>query len=65
MLNILKRIKILLERDSLDTAKDYIRLEIDNLNGTTEDRCKNTKYYFYDCYCKYCSNLNCLSNKNR
>lgn len=65
MLEILNRIKICIERDSLDIAKDLIELEIENLKGTTEQRCKNTKYYYYDWNCKYCNNLNCSSNQNR
>lgn len=65
MLEILRRIQICLERDSLDLARELIQLEIDNINGATEQRCKNTKYYFYNWYCDKCSNLNCESNKNK
>lgn len=65
MLEILQQIKMLLVNNSLDLAMELTQLELDNLNGITEQRCKNTKYYFYDCYCKYCSNLNCGSNKNK
>ena len=64
MIKILKRIELFIEQDSLDLAKDMTKLEIENLMGTTEKRCKNTKYYFYDFYCKYCNNLNCHSNQN-
>ena len=64
MIKILDRIKLFIEQDSLDLAKDITKLEIENLKGITEQRCKNTKYYFYDWYCQYCSNLNCNSNKN-
>lgn len=64
MLEILNRIKVCIEGDSVDIAKDLTKLELENLKGITEERCKNTKYYFYDCYCKYCNNLNCESNKN-
>lgn len=63
MLQLLDRIKICIERGSLDIAKDLIELEIKNLKGVTEQRCKNTKYYYYDWNCKYCSNLNCNQNK--
>ena len=59
MLEILTRIKCLIERSSLDTVKEYVILEIENLQGITEQKCKNTKYFFYDSYCKYCSNENC------
>ena len=41
-----------------------MQLEINNLKGTSEAKCKNTKYYYYDYYCKYCDNLKCSSNKN-
>lgn len=63
MLVILNRIKNFINMDSKDLAQDYIRLEIENLKGITEQRCKNTKYYYYDWYCQYCSNLNCNQNK--
>lgn len=63
MLEVLNRIKICIERDSLDIARDLIELEIENLKGITEQKCKNTKYYYYDWNCKYCSNLNCNQNK--
>lgn len=62
MLEILRRIQICLKRDSLDIAKDYVRLEIDNLKGITQEKC-NSKYYFCDdYYCKKCHNLNCTNN---
>ena len=63
MLELLNRIKICIERGSLDIARDLIELEIENLKGITEQRCKNTKYYYYDWNCQYCSNLNCNQNK--
>lgn len=65
MLEILNRIEAYVEPDSLDIAKDLTQLEIDNLKGITEQRCKNTKYYYYPTCCKYCSNLNCSSNVNK
>lgn len=65
MINILKRIELFIKQDSLDLAKDMTQLEIENLKEITEHRCKNTKYYFYDFYCKYCHNLNCNSNQNQ
>ena len=65
MMKILDRIELLIEQDSLDLAKGITKLEIENLKGITEQRCKNTKYYFYDFYCKYCHNLNCNSNQNQ
>ena len=39
--------------------------KIENLKGITEQRCKNTKYYYYDWNCKYCENFNCSSNNNK
>lgn len=65
MLDILKRIKMFLDDDSLDLARELAQLELDNLKGITQERCKNKKYNFYDWYCVYCSNLNCESNKNK
>ena len=53
MIKILKRIELFIEQDSLDLAKNMTKLEIENLKGITEQRCKNTKYYFYD----FCSPL--------
>ena len=64
ILEILNRIKVCVKSDSLNVAKELIKIEIENLKGITEQRCKNTKYYFYDTYCKYCNNYNCNSNKN-
>ena len=64
ILEILNRIKVCVKSDSLNVAKELIKIEIENLKGITEQRCKNTRYYFYDTYCKYCSNYNCNSNKN-
>ncbi len=65
MLEILKRVKICIDRDSPDIAKDLVKIEIENLQGITQQRCQNTKYYFYDWYCMYCENLNCSSNQSR
>lgn len=64
MLEILKRIQICLERNSLDIAIDYVRLEIDNLKGITEKNCKKSRYYCEDWYCRECKNLNCGGNMN-
>ena len=64
MLEILNRIKICIERDSLMIARDLVKLEIDNLKGITKANCKNTKYYYYDWNCEYCNNLNCRQDKN-
>lgn len=65
MLDILKRIKMFLLDDELVLARELVELELNNLKGITEQRCKDSKYYFYDSYCKYCENLNCGSNKNK
>lgn len=64
MLDLLKRIKISLELDSLDIAKQLVRLEIENLKGITEVKCKN-HIYCYDWYCQYCRNFNCNGNQNK
>jgi hypothetical protein len=65
MIYILDRIRKLLEDNKLFEAQEYVQLEIDNLSGTTPERCKDTKYHFYPTYCKYCSNMNCISNTNK
>lgn len=64
MLDILKRIKMFLLDDELVLARKLVELELDNIKGITEERCRNTKYHFYNSYCKYCSNWNCSSNAN-
>lgn len=63
MIELLNKIKVCLERNSLDIAKDLIELEIENLKNNTQQKCKNTKYYYYDWNCQYCNNLNCNQNK--
>lgn len=65
MIAVLNRIKNCIERGSLDIVKEYVKLEIDNLSGATEERCQNTRYYFYNNFCKYCDNENCQSNINQ
>ena len=64
VIEILEMIKICLKNNSIENALELIQVEIDNLNGINEQKCKKTKYYFYDYYCQHCSNLNCNSNKN-
>jgi len=39
MLEILQRIKICLERNSLYEAKLYIKIEIENLKEITQEKC--------------------------
>ena len=51
MLNILEKIKICLKNNSLDIAINLITLEIENLNGITERRCKNTIFNYCNWYC--------------
>lgn len=63
MLKILNQIEVCVERNALDITKDLIQLEIENLKGITQKKCRNTKYYFYDWACKYCLNFNCENNK--
>lgn len=63
LLEILKNIRNLLENNLFYEVMEYIQVETNNLNGTTEKNCKNTKYYYYDIFCRYCDNFNC-SHKN-
>lgn len=65
MIKILDILRNLLRADNIYEAREYVKIELENLTGVTEEKCKNTKYYFYDCFCKYCSNTNCSSNKNK
>ena len=62
-LEILNRIKSCLFNDDNYVAKEYLRLELENLQELTEKKCEN-KRYFGKNYCKYCLNVNCNSNKN-
>lgn len=64
MLKVLNRIKVCIERDSLDIAKDLTKLEIENLQGITEQKCKENRLYCDNWYCYYCSNTNCSGNLN-
>lgn len=64
MLEIIKRIQLILELDHLYEAKEYIKIEIENLKGITEKNCKNSRYYCNDWYCKECRNFNCSGNMN-
>lgn len=65
MLQILNRIKICIDRNSLDIARDLVNLEIENLKDLTQKKCKDTRYYYYKRSCQNCNNLNCSSNMNR
>ena len=65
LLEILNRIRMLLEGGRWFEAREYTQLEINNITGATAEECKNTKYHFYPTYCKYCSNRNCGDNQNK
>lgn len=65
MLQILNRIKICIDRNSLDIARDLVKLEIENLKNLTQKKCRDTRYYYYDWNCRYCSNLNCSCNMSK
>lgn len=62
-LEILNRIKSCLLNDDNYVAKEYLRLELENLQELTEKKCEN-KRYFGKSYCKYCLNENCNDNRN-
>ena len=64
LLEIICRIKNLLEQDHIFEAREYTQLEINNLKGITQENCKNTMYAFYPMYCDSCRNINCEDNKN-
>ncbi len=63
MLEILKRIEICLKRDSLYESKEYIKIEIENLKGITQEKCKSKFYYCDNYYCIECHNLNCMNKE--
>ena len=44
-LEILKRIQLFLENDDLFEAKEYINLEIENIEGITEKNCKKSNSF--------------------
>ena len=62
VLEILHRIHGCLSYGKVDIAKEYLELEIENLQGITPKKCKNTIYKFN--YCDKCQNLNCPDNRN-
>lgn len=64
LLEIINRIKDFIDHNDICEAKEYVELELNNLKGTTQQQCQNTKYHFYPTYCKYCNNINCESNRN-
>lgn len=61
VLEILYKVKACLVRNEWAIARDFVKVEINNLKGVTEQECMKNKYCF-DWYCKYCSNMNCNSN---
>ncbi len=65
VLDILKATENLLHFNDIASAKEYVRLEIDNLEGTTPKKCKspfrNSNFY----YCDKCTNKNCPANENK
>ena len=62
VLDILKATENLINYNDIVSAKEYIRLEIDNLQGTTPQKCKSRFSSFY--YCDKCTNRNCPDNRN-
>lgn len=57
MLNILDKLEWLIVRNRTFEAKKVLRIELDNLKGITEQKCKLIKVR--KDYCKYCWNYNC------
>ena len=43
LLEIINRIKVLLEQGHWFEAREYTDLEINNITGATAEQCKNTK----------------------
>ena len=44
-LEVLNRIRSCLLSDDKYTAKEYLRLEVENLEGKTEKKCENKLYF--------------------
>lgn len=65
VLEILPRIKLLLDKEEVYEAKTYLLLELANFKDITPAICKNTIYPTFDYFCKTCTNYNCSSNKNK
>lgn len=63
LIDILNKIRACVEYDLLDTAKDLLKLEIENLKGTTPKRCFDTFSQTNNWHCKNCCNMNCNYNK--
>ncbi len=63
-LEILYKLRACLSNKDWFIAREYIKLEIENIQGITEKNCKNSRYYCNDWYCKECRNLNCSGNMN-
>lgn len=60
VIDILKNVENLLFNHEIYIAKEYVRLEIENLEGVTPDKCKFISKPFH---CDVCHNLNCPDNK--
>lgn len=58
VLEILYKVKACLVRNEWAIARDFVKVEINNLKGVTPKKCK-PKYYWH---CEYCSNFNCPRN---
>ena len=68
VIEILKAIDNLLSRNDIVNTKEYIKVEIDNLEGKTPEKCKGIfKNFkgFNSSLCNYCSNTNCPDNKGK
>ncbi len=61
-LEILYNVTTCLSKKDWFVAQEYIKIEIENLKGITEKKCKSSRYYCDDWYCKECRNLNCNDN---
>ncbi|MGN1301648.1 MAG: hypothetical protein ACI4U9_03905 [Clostridia bacterium] len=63
VIDILRRIDVLLGHDAQFEAREYIETEVENLKGITPIKCKKKqkKYKFYNC--NECRNINCPDNR--
>lgn len=62
MLEIIRKLDIMIEKNRWYEAKKYFQIELENAKGITEQKCKKKK--LRKDICNYCKNFNCNLNKN-
>lgn len=62
MMDIIRKLDIMIEKNRLYEAKRYFFIELENAKGITEQKCKKKK--LRKDICEHCKNLNCNLNRN-